>query len=250
MKNETGAEKLNGSFIFDFSFCIDQCSSSQSILPARTAASRSRAATRRSATCSLPPNSAQLIPRVHELLQAQKLTLNDVEGFAVAAGPGSFTGLRVGLATVKGLAEIVDRPIAAVSVLDAVAEAAQPKSSHGLMFAAVDAGRGEVFLGEYSVANGKRQLQRELIVSRAELVAHVRGQEQSGAGAVATPDEAIAQVLESGGLVAVRVAMPGATEMARLGLRKLAAGETTPGATLDANYIRRSDAEIFSQPKP
>ena len=193
--------------------------------------------------------SAQLIPKIEELLQAQKLALRDVEGFAVAAGPGSFTGLRVGLATVKGLAEIVDRPIAAVSVLDAVADAAQPSPQHGLMFAAIDAGRGEVFLAEYSVAGGKRQLQRELIVSRAELVAHVRGQEQSGAGAVATPDDVIAQALSDGGLVAVRVNAPGAADIARLGLRKLAAGETTPAVVLDANYIRRSDAEIFSQPQ-
>jgi tRNA threonylcarbamoyladenosine biosynthesis protein TsaB len=194
--------------------------------------------------------SAQLIPQIDELLRAQKLTLRDVEGFAVAAGPGSFTGLRVGLATVKGLAEIAARPIAAVSVLDAIADAAQPNASapHGLMFAAIDAGRGEVFLGEYRVADGKRQLQRELIVSRAELVAHVRGQEQSGAGAVATPDEAVLQALADGGLVAIRVAMAGAADIARLGLRKFAAGDTTPAAALDANYIRRSDAEIFSQP--
>jgi tRNA threonylcarbamoyladenosine biosynthesis protein TsaB len=193
--------------------------------------------------------SAQLIPKIEELLQSQKLALRDVEGFAVAAGPGSFTGLRVGLATVKGLAEIVDRPIAAVSVLDAVVDAAQPGAAvpHGLMFAAIDAGRGEVFLAEYSVADGKRQLQRELIVSRAELVAHVRGQEQSGAGAVATSDDVIAQALADGGLIAVRVKAPGADDIARLGLRQLAAGETTPAVALDANYIRRSDAELFSQ---
>lgn len=193
--------------------------------------------------------SAQLIPKIEELLQAQKLLLPDVEGFAVAAGPGSFTGLRVGLATVKGLAEIVARPIAAVSVLDAVADGAPAAASHGLLFAALDAGRGEVFLAEYSVAGGQRTLQRELIVSRAELVAHVRGQEQSGAGAVATPDDVVAQALEAGGLVAVRVAVPGAADIARLGLRKLIAGDITTGAALDANYIRRSDAEIFSQPK-
>jgi tRNA threonylcarbamoyladenosine biosynthesis protein TsaB len=195
--------------------------------------------------------SAQLIPQVQQLLEGQRLALKDVDGFAVAAGPGSFTGLRVGLATVKGLAEIVDRPIAAVSVLDAVADLAQTNNpiQHGLLFAALDAGRGEAFLAEYRIADGKRNLQQELIVSRAELVAHVRGQEQSGAGAVATPDEVIAQALEAGGLVAIRVVMPSSADIARLGLRKLVAGDVTPAAALDANYIRRSDAEIFAQPK-
>jgi tRNA threonylcarbamoyladenosine biosynthesis protein TsaB len=195
--------------------------------------------------------SAQLVPAIHDLLASLKLTLKDVEAFAVAAGPGSFTGLRVGLATIKGLAEIVDRPIAAVSVLDAVADAAQPAlaAAHGLLFTALNAGRDEVFVAEYAVAGLQRTLRREMIVAGPELVAHVRGQEQSGAGAVATPDDVVAQALESGGLVAIRVAAPGVADIARLGLCKLAAGEATPAAALDANYIRRSDAEIFSQPK-
>ena len=196
--------------------------------------------------------SAQLVPAIQQLLALQTLALKDVEGFAVAAGPGAFTGLRVGLATIKGLAEIVDRPIAAVSVLDAVADVAQSAlpAKHGLLFAALDAGRSEVFLAEYKIVDGCRSLLREMIVARPEVVAHARGQEQSGAGAVATPDDVVAQALEAGGLVAIRVAMPGAADIARLGLRKLAAGDTTPAAALDANYIRRSDAEIFSQPKP
>lgn len=195
--------------------------------------------------------SAQLVPAIHELLASQNLALTDVEGWVVAAGPGSFTGLRVGLATVKGLAEIVDRPIAAVSVLDAVADVAQSRSmgKHALLFAALDAGRNEVFFAEYRITAESRSLQREMILARAEVVAHVRGQEQSGAGAVATPDDTVLQALEAGGLVAIRVPMPGAAEIARLGLRKLAAGEATAAAALDANYIRRSDAEIFSQPK-
>jgi tRNA threonylcarbamoyladenosine biosynthesis protein TsaB len=118
-----------------------------------------------------------------------------------------------------------------------------------LLFTALNAGRDEVFVAEYAVAGLQRTLRREMIVAGPELVAHVRGQAQSGAGAVATPDDVVAQALESGGLVAIRVAAPGVADIARLGLCKLAAGEATPAAALDANYIRRSDAEIFSQPK-
>lgn len=196
--------------------------------------------------------SAELMPRIDGLLQQHKLALRDLDGFAVAAGPGSFTGLRVGLATVKGLAEIVERPIAAVSVLEAVAELAQAETGqflpHGILFAALDAGRGEVYLAEFRVQAGQRELLREELVSREGLVAHVRGQEQGGAGPVVTPDSAIVEALLAGGLAAVQVAMPGAGDIARLGLAKLAAGDVVPAATLDANYIRRSDAEIFAAP--
>ena len=68
--------------------------------------------------------SAQLVPQISGLLTKHGLTKSDIDGFAVAAGPGSFTGLRVGLAAIKALAEILRKPIAAISLLEAVARAA------------------------------------------------------------------------------------------------------------------------------
>jgi tRNA threonylcarbamoyladenosine biosynthesis protein TsaB len=198
--------------------------------------------------------SAQLVPTIERLLQQRKFSLRDVDGFAVAAGPGSFTGLRVGLATVKGLAEILDRPIAAVSVLECVATLGlsmlAPAPSHRILFPALDAGRSEIFAAEYRIEAGNLDLQREMIVSAAELIAHVRGQEQSGAGLVATPDDLVLKPLAAAGMPAIKTAHPYAGDVARLGLEKLARGQITSAAVLDANYIRRSDAEIFSRPKP
>src|SRR5205807_773356 len=65
--------------------------------------------------------SAQLVPQISALLAKHGFTKNDIDGFVVASGPGSFTGLRVGLAAIKALAEILDKPIAAVSLLEAIA---------------------------------------------------------------------------------------------------------------------------------
>ncbi len=65
--------------------------------------------------------SAQLIPEIAELLPKNGLTKHDVELFVVGSGPGSFTGLRVGLAAVKGLADALEKPIVAVSLLEALA---------------------------------------------------------------------------------------------------------------------------------
>src|ERR1700687_4335651 len=82
--------------------------------------------------------SAQLVPQISALLSKHNLAKSDIDGFAVASGPGSFTGLRIGLAAIKALAEIVQKPIAAVSLLEPVARAA---GREGKGLAALDAGR-------------------------------------------------------------------------------------------------------------
>src|SRR3974390_2367731 len=65
--------------------------------------------------------SAQLMPRIAEALKLNQLDKTEVDGFAVVSGPGSFTGLRVGLATVKGLCEALRKPLTTVSMLQEVA---------------------------------------------------------------------------------------------------------------------------------
>ena len=65
--------------------------------------------------------SAQLVPQISDALGRHSLTKSDIDGFAVVSGPGSFTGLRVGLAAIKALAEVLRKPIAALSLLEAAA---------------------------------------------------------------------------------------------------------------------------------
>ena len=65
--------------------------------------------------------SARLMPTISSLLECNRFDKKDVDGFVVVSGPGSFTGLRVGLATVKGLCEVLQKPLAVVSMLEAVA---------------------------------------------------------------------------------------------------------------------------------
>ena len=65
--------------------------------------------------------SAQLVPQIAALLEKHGHSKSDLGAFAVASGPGSFTGLRVGLAAIKALAEALQKPIAAISLLEAVA---------------------------------------------------------------------------------------------------------------------------------
>ena len=187
--------------------------------------------------------SAQLMPRIAEALQQKNLDKAKVDGFAVVSGPGSFTGLRVGLATAKGLCEVLRRPLATVSMLEALAltygRVGQPAT------VALDAGRGEVYVGEYEVSAGKASVVREYI-AKPETFA-----EEAGGihGDLVTPDNKVAEALRAANPNTRLVPAVHADEIGRIGLRKLMAGETADPATVDVNYIRRSDAELFSTPK-
>jgi tRNA threonylcarbamoyladenosine biosynthesis protein TsaB len=182
--------------------------------------------------------SAQLVPQIAELLTKHKYTKNDLDGFAAVSGPGSFTGLRVGLAAIKALAETLNKPIAAVSLLEAVAVAGQ---RDGRVFAALDAGRSEVYVGEYQ--RDKLEAFGEQLLTRDEFVETCRGR------IVVTPDSAIAGTARQTALDVALIDRPSSDAIARLGYRKIKIGQTVSPEDLEANYIRRSDAEIFSKPQ-
>ena len=182
--------------------------------------------------------SAQLIPQISTLLARHHLTRHHIDGFAVASGPGSFTGLRVGLAAIKALAEVLEKPIAAVSLLEALARAA---STRGPILAALDAGRGEVYVGAYEVSNAT-VMRRESLLSRKEFL-------MQASVPVVTSDQIIADAARAAGLQLELVEYPGSATIARIGWEKLQLGDTVSPDALEANYIRRSDAEIFATPK-
>src|SRR6478672_1697461 len=183
--------------------------------------------------------SAQLIPTLAELLKKHGYGVKDLGGFAAASGPGSFTGLRVGLSAIKGLAETLHKPIATVSVLEALASLADHE---GKIAATVDAGRKEVFLGLYEQSNGALIKQREELLSQQDFLATLSTERPA---VIITSDVALAELISSSHSAVVVVTPPGSEVMARIGAGKLLAGETVSVEALDANYLRRSDAEIF-----
>jgi len=184
--------------------------------------------------------SAQLIPQIARLLSENNLKKSDIDAFAAATGPGSFTGLRIGLTAVKGLAEILHKPIAAVSVLEACVLTAGIQYDDARVFAALDAQRNEVYLAEYVLNRGIAERKDEVLVSREEFVKRVQGR------VAVTPDEELVKAARSA--AALKIERPTSADVARIGLQKVARGETVSVEELDANYIRRSDAEIFAKP--
>jgi tRNA threonylcarbamoyladenosine biosynthesis protein TsaB len=180
--------------------------------------------------------SAQLVPEMAALLDRQGCTRNDVDGFAVAAGPGSFTGLRVGLAAIKALGEALQKPIMAVSLLEAVARSGR----QARVLAVLEAGRGDVYCGDYEV-NPALRMRSERLLSREEMVEAARGK------AVVTPERELAEELRSAGVAVMVAERPDAGVIARVGWERWQRGETVGPEELEANYIRRTDAEIFSK---
>ena len=184
--------------------------------------------------------SAELIPQIAAMLEQHGLSKDHLGGIGVISGPGSFTGLRVGLAAVKGLAEILEVPIATVSVLEAMA--LSTAKADGIS-AALDAGRSEYYFGDFLVSGGAAESIRELLLpmNDFDMAAHGR--------VVAVCEPSVAELARASGAEAVEVPRPGAEAAARIGAEKIGRGETVSVEALDANYIRRSDAEIFSAPR-
>jgi tRNA threonylcarbamoyladenosine biosynthesis protein TsaB len=174
--------------------------------------------------------SSTLIASIGELLQEADIRLEELAGIVAVSGPGSFTGVRVGLSAVKGLAEAAELPVVAVTRLEIMTHRNQVEA------AALDAHRHEVFL---RLGDG-----RELLAGHEELAA------LPAAARIAVSDDAAAALLEDAwpGSSILRVPAPTAADALRLGAPRLLAGERADVAALDGHYLRRSDAEIFGDP--
>ncbi len=184
--------------------------------------------------------SVRLIPAISELLQQNHLALTDLDGFAVVRGPGSFTGLRVGLSAVKALAEATGKPVIALSRL-AVMASMKPQAS--LVHGVLDAGRGEFYSGIYRDAGW--ECVRESLETATTL--HAALQSSSSAGGCIVAENSVADALAEWGTV-MRIHAT-AADVFPLVWRCWQQQCFADIVTLDANYLRRSDAELFARPQ-
>lgn len=200
--------------------------------------------------------SSWLLPAVHALLAGANVSLADLDAYAVTSGPGSFTGLRIGLTTVKAWAEIFTKPIVAVSRLDALA-AHRPhgSTSNSYVAAYLDAQRDQVFAALFN-SDGTNPVQPETVISLSAFVENVS--ESCGNKSICwrTPDpELLTAAPEwpsrlAAGDTLEPVAPPFSQPLCSLAYRKLIRGHVSDALTLDANYVRRADAEIYWKANP
>jgi tRNA threonylcarbamoyladenosine biosynthesis protein TsaB len=187
------------------------------------------------------------------LLGELSLNLGEFDLFAVAAGPGSFTGLRVGLAATKGWAEVYGKPIAAISGLEAIAT--QSRSPNSILIAVSDAHRGQVYCGHYRRIKAHRDEGlaldgEERVMDPEEFVGAIA--EIADPFTVVTPvPELLFKILsDHKALRAMRepkideVSPILGPHVGRLGYIRAQHGDLDDALTLTASYIRRTDAEL------
>jgi tRNA threonylcarbamoyladenosine biosynthesis protein TsaB len=201
------------------------------------------------------PYSSRLFRDIALLQDRAKFRLDQIDVFAVAAGPGSFTGLRVGLTAVKAWAEVHGKPIAAVSGLEAIAAESlvgeTPLASAAHFIAPfLDARRGQIFGAIYrrisGGATGLSLASDESILSLDEFLELVKAKFPQLVQLVSpTPDVLpavlVSEVLPGARIVPVSAAL--APAIGRLGFERAKRGDLVDSIRLDANYVRRSDAE-------
>ncbi len=191
--------------------------------------------------------SSRMFRHLEFLLRELGLELRQMDLFAVAAGPGSFTGLRVGLTAVKGWAEVYQKPIAAISALEAVA--AQAHAPGPLLVPVIDARRGQIYAGIYERReHGLHRRGDEVVMTPGEFLQTLRQTADASLAFVSpTPEVISAPVAQSE--FRDRTIEPVSTVLApvigQLGFARAQRGELVDALTLDANYVRRSDAELL-----
>jgi tRNA threonylcarbamoyladenosine biosynthesis protein TsaB len=209
-------------------------------------------------TTSQENYSSRMFRHLEFLLSDLSLKLGDFDLFSVAAGPGSFTGLRVGLTAAKGWAEVFKKPVVGVSALEAVATQALPDRSSraALVVPVLDARRGQIYCAFYRQSNSRLQCDGDpCVMSAEELFEKIGGRASPNEQLViATPlpellsavsrfENSVASSARASTMVQ-HVSGVLAPWIGLLGVSSAKRGECSDALTLDADYIRRSDAEL------
>ena len=179
-------------------------------------------------------HTAELMPAVAHLLEGAGLSVQDLDGIAVALGPGGFSALRVGMSVAKGLAMASGKPLVGIGTLDAEA---QPYLQSGLAVCALlDAGRSEVSSG-YFGSDGQR-IREDRICPPSELLDEVAGPLLFCGEGTASHAETFRECLGNKALVVGHAPAARLWALAALGQARLDADETDDVATLQPYYLR------------
>jgi tRNA threonylcarbamoyl adenosine modification protein YeaZ len=187
------------------------------------------------------------MPHIADMLDKASVTKDKIDSVAVAVGPGSFTGLRIGLATAKGLAYAWNVPIVGVSTPESLAWNSQGSSD--LICTLIDAQKGNVYFSLYEWQRAQlKELKPIQIAPLTEVLAELRELDKAvsfyGDGALLGR-----QQIENGGplfrMAPPTMVIPRAGSVALAGFKRLEAGEVDDCMTLTPAYKRRSEAEVL-----
>lgn len=200
--------------------------------------------------CSGLTHSRTLMPMVEDMLRNAELKLSDMDAVAVAAGPGSFTGLRIGVAAAKGLAWAAEKPCCGVSTLEGMAENLR-HLENSLVICAMDARRSQIYNALFLAEGGElKRLTPDRAISLQELLQqlqHLHFEEDVSFVVLGDGAELCHGFLTENG-IACRLAPPQLIRQNAVGValaaeRKAAAGELIPAHEFSPVYLRLSQAE-------
>lgn len=200
-------------------------------------------------------HSEILMPMIENILKNTGFNLADIDVFAASVGPGSFTGLRIGISTIKGLAAVVDRPIIAVSTIEGLAYNLEAR--RGLVCPMIDARRNNVYTGlfDFKDSENKRPeiLMDTSILSIDELMSQLKdydGEIIFNGDGVLAHEERIREDLGRKALVATgNNLVQRASSIALLAYNMAKNKEYTNYRDLEPLYLRKSEAEMKSRRK-
>lgn len=197
--------------------------------------------------------SSWLLPAITRVLTSASLTLGEIDLYAAAAGPGSFTGVRVGLTTVKAWSEVYVRPIAAVSRLEALATAGSGSASYVAAF--FDARRDQVFGALYRRrdAQSLERVEEEMVIAPGKFLEWCTAQVGPETINWVSPDPGcLSRLPQWPARLSLNETIQEASELlapriGQIAYRLATQNRLTDALALDANYVRRSDAELFAK---
>jgi tRNA threonylcarbamoyladenosine biosynthesis protein TsaB len=203
-------------------------------------------------------HAAALLPTIDAVLSAADTDLDAIDALAISTGPGSFTSLRIGLATVKGLAFRREIEAVGVSTLEAMALSgmeSEPLGTESETVALLDARRGEWYAGSWAGRSRDAGLPRPRLAEGLYAPAALAAAIQGPIRIVAPESGAWLEAFEAAGVsvssyLSGEAARPGAEWVGRLGRRRLEAGEGLPARLLGARYLRRAEAEAKRLGRP
>ena len=188
-------------------------------------------------------HSKRLMPSIDFLLENLGITLEQIDALGVAVGPGSFTGLRIGISTVKGLASARGMTICPVSTLEAMSF--KVRHYNKVVYPMVDAGRGEVYTGKYQVAGDTiKRLSPDLVIFPERFLAEIDSWDAVFYGDGTISYQELINKFSRGRAFIAPDNLFLAEAIALIAERKLASGNTVTPGQLIPYYIRPSDAEL------
>lgn len=196
--------------------------------------------------------SSWLLPAVDSALESAEITLGEVDLFAAASGPGSFTGVRIGLTTVKAWSEVFGKPIVAVSRLEAVA--AQSQSTAHYVASFIDAQRDQIFGALYHRTQGGLALVGQEIVASPEVFVEWVDERATGneVAWISTDPDSLAKhpawqprAVRGDKIQCVPCVL--APFIGKMAFQRALNGNVLDALSVDANYVRRSYVEVFQK---